>query len=241
MKTLARALRLRFKMDLRSKSLLITYYIVPLIFYLFMGGILTSVMPEMKHSLIPAMLVMGISMGSFLGLPVSLLRSFRSEVLKLYQVSAVPFALPLLSAALSAFLHLLLFSLVITLTAPFIFGAQSPEDPARFLLALLLFLAVSVLFGCVLGLAVKEEGRLNMIAQLLFLPSILLSGIMLPLDVLPAALQALAKCFPAYHGFRFMLGEGSSGRNLLILACFFAAGVLLTVFLLKVLKRSEKA
>ncbi len=29
-----------------SKSLLVTYYIVPLIFFLLMGGIFTSVMPE---------------------------------------------------------------------------------------------------------------------------------------------------------------------------------------------------
>ena len=33
---------LQWKLDLRSKSLLITCYIVPLIFFLLMGGIFTS-------------------------------------------------------------------------------------------------------------------------------------------------------------------------------------------------------
>ena len=38
---------LQWKLDIRSKSLLVTCYIVPLIFFLLMGGIFTSVMPDM--------------------------------------------------------------------------------------------------------------------------------------------------------------------------------------------------
>ena len=38
-------LLLQWKLDIRSKSLLITCYGVPLIFFLLMGGIFTSVMP----------------------------------------------------------------------------------------------------------------------------------------------------------------------------------------------------
>ena len=43
---------LQWKLDIRSKSMLVTCYIVPLIFFLFMGGIFTSVMPEMRSTLI---------------------------------------------------------------------------------------------------------------------------------------------------------------------------------------------
>ena len=39
---------LQCKLDIRSKSLLVTCYAVPLLFFLLMGGIFTSVMPEMK-------------------------------------------------------------------------------------------------------------------------------------------------------------------------------------------------
>ena len=46
------SLTLQWKLDIRSKSLLVTYYIVPLIFFLLMGGIFTSVMPEMGSTLI---------------------------------------------------------------------------------------------------------------------------------------------------------------------------------------------
>ena len=41
------SLVLQWKLDIRSKSLLVTFYIVPLIFFLIMGGIFTSVIPEM--------------------------------------------------------------------------------------------------------------------------------------------------------------------------------------------------
>ncbi|MFQ7256089.1 MAG: ABC transporter permease, partial [Streptococcus sp.] len=46
------SLTLQWKLDIRSKSLLVTYYIVPLIFFLLMGGIFTSVMPDMGSTLI---------------------------------------------------------------------------------------------------------------------------------------------------------------------------------------------
>ena len=37
------SLVLQWKLDIRSKSLLVTFYIVPLLFFLIMGGIFTSV------------------------------------------------------------------------------------------------------------------------------------------------------------------------------------------------------
>ena len=69
---------LQWKMDIRSKSLLVTCYIVPLIFFLLMGGIFTSVMPEMRSTLIQSMIVMNVSMGAFIGLPPSLTETYGS-------------------------------------------------------------------------------------------------------------------------------------------------------------------
>ena len=43
---------LQWKLDIRSRALLVTCYVVPLIFFLLMGGIFTSVMPQMKETLI---------------------------------------------------------------------------------------------------------------------------------------------------------------------------------------------
>ena len=57
---------LQWKLDIRSRSLLVTCYIVPLIFFLLMGGIFTSVMPDMRSTLSQSMVVMSVSMGRLL-------------------------------------------------------------------------------------------------------------------------------------------------------------------------------
>ena len=63
---------LQWKMDIRSKTLLITCYIVPLLFFVLMGGIFTAVMPDAGKTLIQSMTVFGVSMGALIGLPPSL-------------------------------------------------------------------------------------------------------------------------------------------------------------------------
>lgn len=79
---------LQWKLDIRSKALLVTCYAVPLLFFLLMGGIFTSVMPEMKETLIPSMTVMGVSMGAFIGLPPSLIETYGSEIKKVIRQTA---------------------------------------------------------------------------------------------------------------------------------------------------------
>ena len=85
------SLALQWKLDIRSKSLLVTYYIVPLIFFLLMGGIFTSVMPEMDSTLIQSMIVMSVSMGAFLGLPPSLIETYGSDIKKIYKANGCLF------------------------------------------------------------------------------------------------------------------------------------------------------
>ena len=66
------AMALQWKLDIRSKTLLITCYIVPLLFFAFMGSIFTSILPDAKNTLIQSMTVFGVTMGALIGLPPSL-------------------------------------------------------------------------------------------------------------------------------------------------------------------------
>ena len=81
---------LQWKLDIRSRSLLVTCYVVPLIFFLLMGGIFTSVMPGMRSTLIQSMIVMSVSMGAFIGLPPSLIETYGSDISKVYKANGVP-------------------------------------------------------------------------------------------------------------------------------------------------------
>ena len=64
MKGFCYAAALQFRLDIRSKALLITCYLVPLLFFGLMGGIFTSLDPNAKSTLLPSMTVMGVSMGA---------------------------------------------------------------------------------------------------------------------------------------------------------------------------------
>lgn len=77
MKTMLYGIRVQLKMDIRSKTLLVTCYVVPLLFFAIMGGIFTSLMPEAKHTLIQSMTVMGVSMGALIGVPPSMIEPYK--------------------------------------------------------------------------------------------------------------------------------------------------------------------
>ena len=81
---------LQWKLDIRSKTLLITCYLVPLLFFAVMGGIFSSIMPEAKETLIPSMTVFGVSMGALIGLPPSLVEIYGSDIKKVYRANGVP-------------------------------------------------------------------------------------------------------------------------------------------------------
>ena len=226
------SLTLQWKLDIRSKSLLVTYYIVPLIFFLLMGGIFTSVMPEMGSTLIQSMIVMSVSMGAFLGLPPSLIETYGSNIKKIYKANGVPIHLGLVTMVLSAFLHLMMTCMVILLLAPILFKANLPRQFPLFFLALAIYIFVSLSIGSMLGLTVKNQAKLTMIAQLVFLPSIMLSGIMFPITLLPDLLQTIGRLFPASWGYRLMLENGFSLENLWYLILVSCISVMTCILLL---------
>ena len=232
MKGFLYSLALQWKLDIRSKSLLVTYYIVPLIFFLLMGGIFTSVMPKMGSTLIQSMIVLSVSMGAFLGLPPSLIETYGSDIKKIYKANGVPIHLGLVTMVLSAFVHLMMTCMVILLLAPILFKANLPSQFLLFFLALAIYIFVSLSIGSILGLTVNNQAKLTMIAQLVFLPSIMLSGIMFPISLLPDFLQVIGHVFPACWGYRLMLENGFSIENLWYMIFIFCIAVMIGILLL---------
>ena len=224
---------LQWKLDIRSKSLLVTCYIVPLIFFLLMGGIFTSVMPKMRSTLIQSMIIMSVSMGAFIGLPPSLVETYGSDIKKVYKANGVPVYLGLVTMFLSAFIHLMISCAVIVLLAPVLFEAVLPAQLPIFFFALAIYIIVSLSIGSILGLIIKNQAKLTMIAQLVFLPSIMLSGIMFPIELLPDFLETIGLIFPASWGYRLMLDHGFCFENLWYLIFIFFAAVIVCGIVLK--------
>ena len=227
------SISLQWKLDIRSKSLIVTCYIVPLIFFALMGGIFTSITPEMKNNLIQSMVIMGISMGSFIGLPPSIIETYGSDIKKVYKANGISLYIGLVSMFISAFTHLMIMCLIIFLVAPIAFNAVLPTNIPLFFVSLAIYTSTSLSIGCILGLVVKTQSKLTMISQLIFLPSIMLSGIMFPSNLLPKALQLIGRIFPASWGYKLTLDNGFCFENLWYLLLVFFVAIILCSLLLK--------
>lgn len=224
---------LQWKLDIRSKTLLITCYIVPLLFFAVMGGIFTSVMPQAKDTLIQSMTVFGVTMGALIGLPPSLVEIYSTDIKKVYKANGVPLHLGLVLTNISAYIHLFIMSVVLYFAAPLAFNAEIPDNPERYFISLAVFIAVSLSIASIIGLAVKDQAKTSMVSIIVFLPSILLSGIMFPIDLLPKAFQTAGKIFPASWGYRMMADYIFQLKNLVPLTVLFVLAVFACIILLR--------
>jgi ABC-2 type transport system permease protein len=198
---------LQWKLDIRNKGVLLTYYVVPLVFFAFMGGIFSSINPASKDTLIQSMSVFGVTMGAILGAPIPLVELYGSEIKKAYQVGGIPIWVAAINNFISAFVHLFIMSLVIFFTAQLAFNAKIPTNLALYFLSLAVFIIVCLAVGTALGLLFKSTSELTMASQFIFLPSIMLAGIMFPVNMLPKVLATLGLIFPATWGFKLMTSK----------------------------------
>ena len=220
---------LQWKLDLRNKGIIITYYIVPLVFFAFMGGIFTSIDPMAHKTLIQSMTVFGVSMGAIIGSPNPLVETFSSDIKKAYRVGNIPLWTAVANNFISGFIHLFIMSIVIFFVAPIAFKATVPSNTILYFSSLVLFIATCLSVGTVLGLVVKSLSRLTMISQFVFLPSIMLSGIMFPSNMLPEFLQGLGKIFPSTGGFENMIKSNFDSLTMLPLIVIFMICLLISL------------
>ena len=224
---------LQWKLDIRSKTLLITCYIVPLLFFAVMGGIFTSVMPEARYTLIQSMTVFGVTMGALIGLPPSLVEIYSSDIKKVYLANGVPLYLGLVLTNISAYIHLFIMSIIIYIAAPLAFNAEIPENPVLYFASLAVFIAVSLGIASIIGLAVKDQAKTSMVSIIIFLPSIMPSGIMFPIELLPKAFEMVGKLFPAAWGFKTMADSTFRLENMLPLAVILILAICVCGILLR--------
>lgn len=235
MKAFLYGIALQFKMDIRSKTMLITCYAVPLIFFAFMSSIFTWIDPNAANTLIPSMSVFVITMSAFIGLPPSLAEIYGGNVKKVFKANGVPLYLGVITQFIASFIHIIIVCLIIFTVAPFAFNAKLPPNIPIYFCNLIALTLVSLSIGCVLGLIFKAQDKTTMAAMLLFLPSIMLSGIMFPSDLLPVFMTYIAYIFPATLGYRAMIDF-----RLWYVLTLIAIFIILCIIIALLLKRSIK-
>ncbi len=228
---------LQWKLDIRSKTLLITCYIVPLFFFAIMGGIFTSIMPEARYTLIQSMTTFGVTMGALIGLPPSLVEIYSSDIKKVYKANGVPIYLGLVLTNISAYIHLFIMSIILYIAAPLAFNAKIPEHPSMYFLSLAIFIAVSLSIASIIGLAVKDQAKTSMFSIIIFIPSTMLSGIMFPIELLPKSFETIGKLFPASWGYKQLTENIFTFESLLPLLLFFVSAIVVCNILLRRIDR----
>ncbi len=226
---------LQWKLDLRNKGILLTYYIVPLVFFAFMSGIFSSINPAAKQTLIQSMTIFGVTMGAILGASAPLVELYGSEIKKAYKMGGIPLWVATVNNLISAFIHLYIMSLIIFFLAPIFFQASVPAELGVYFVSLAIFILASLGVGTVLGLFVKSASRLTLVAQFVFLPSIMLAGIMFPSELLPKAFTAASVVFPATWGFKQMTSSNLDLQFLLpLFVMIFISGVVIAIRLKRI-------
>lgn len=227
---------LQWKLDIRNKGIILTYYVVPLVFFGFMGGIFTSINPDAKMTLIQSMTIFAVTMGAFLGSPIPLVELYNSDIKKAYKVGGIPLGIAIINNLISGFFHLFAVSLIIFFIAPIVFNASVPDNLLLYFIVLAVFIFTCLLIGTVLGLFVKSMARLTMVSQFLFLPSIMLSGIMFPTEMLPKIFEYVGKIFPATWAYINMCKDNFSELSIIPLILIVIAAAVVIGFKIKLLE-----
>jgi ABC-2 type transport system permease protein len=195
-----------FFTGIRCKSQLFMNYLFPLGFYLMVGSFMNSINPFLNDVMIPAMAVFAVLTATVLSLPNPLVEAREGGVLRSYRINGIPSAAILAIPALTTGLHLIPVTLIITLSAPYLFGAPLPAYPVNFALCLLAFYFACSGLSLLIGVISANTQVTVLWSQLIFLPSMLIGGLMVPSEMLPAGFQKMGQLFPATHAMQALRG-----------------------------------
>ena len=223
---------IQWLIDIRNKEALLFYYLVPLLFYAFVGSFFLSVMEEFADMMIISMSVFGISMGGLLGSGLPICTHYGSVLRKAYQVGNIPFWAYLVQNFISACIHLMIMVTMILISAPLIFKVSLNIPIAEFYFGMLIYAALCICISSLLGLIFQSSNKMTMGSQCIFFPSVLLSGMMMPTSMLNDTFQMISKVTPASWVLNWL--QGDSMFLWVLLVAIVVIGVLIMLRLNKV-------
>jgi ABC-2 type transport system permease protein len=188
-----------FRTGIRDKQLLLMIYLLPLGFYLMMGFVMVGINPTFLESLVPAMVVFAILSAIFLGLPDPLVKAREDGIFRSYKINGVPSSSILAIPAITTMLHLVVVTIIITVSAPLLFDAPLPVDWLNYALTFLAMAFASAGISVVIGVISSSTRMTVLWSQLFYIPSMLLGGLMLPTSMLPEVAGRLSRILPATH------------------------------------------
>jgi len=192
-------LSFEFRTGIRNKNLLMLFYLFPLGFYLMMAVIMVGINPLFLEVLIPAMVIFAILAATMLGLPEGLVNGRETGIFRSYKINGVPAISIMAIPALTTALHLTIVAAIITITAPLLFDAPTPENWLNYVLVFIVTVIACSGLGVLIGVISANSRAAILWSQLIFIPSMLLGGLMIPYSLLPEAAQRVSLLMPSTH------------------------------------------
>ncbi len=159
-----------FKNGLREKSLLLLNYLFPLGLFIMMGFLLTSVNPDFKTTIIPAMIIISTMSVTLLGMPNPIVADRLAGVYRSFKINGIPAAHILAVPPLGNLVHVIIVSVVITILGYPLFDASLPINwPAFVFIVLVQFFAMAGL-GMLIGV-ISPKREYSCPFQPAFLPA----------------------------------------------------------------------
>ncbi|HXR21253.1 MAG TPA: ABC transporter permease [Acidimicrobiales bacterium] len=189
-------------------------------------------------SYVPGIMALGIIAAAFINLVVSITAQRESGVLKRRRATPVPATALITGRALTAVVTAIGSTVVLLAIGWTAFGAHVPARTAP---ALALTVVVGAVSFCCLGYAVAsvvhDQDAAQPVTQAIVLPLYFISGVFIAISTLPGWLVDVADVFPVRHLAAALLtaynphthGAGFAGTDLLIVAAWGAAGLLIAV------------
>jgi len=187
---------------------------------------------------VPGLVALGVIQASFMNLVVSVTAQRESGVLKRRRSTPVPAWVLIASRALICVGAAVVNAVVLIVIGALFYGARVP---GRTIPAVVVTIAIGAIAFCALGYAlvtaIDSADSAQPVLQLVLLPLYFISGVFVPSTNIPHWLTDVADVFPVRHLQQALLkafnpyttGTGFAWRDLLIIAIWGAAGLVIAV------------
>lgn len=205
MKSLMFQFKFEFIKAFRDKTLLTLTYLMPLGFYLMMGFFMVEVNPFFLEILIPSMVIFTILTSTLMGIPSVVVDNRNSGVLKSYKIYGISKYQYIFINSITSLIHVLINSLIIVVSANYLFNAPMPNNYGLFTLLTIIGVFTFTGISTFIGVISKNNKTTILFAQAIYLPSMILSGVMVPSEMIPESVGKISNIIPTTHlmrGFR---------------------------------------
>ena len=192
-----------FKLNLRDPLMVFWSLAFPTLWLVLMAAVIPERIPGFTYEglnnasfFIPAAISLVILCASFIGVPLTLTTYRETAVLRRLRVTPVKTSTLTLGFSISQFAFVVVGILILLIVGKLFFNIQVLGSWAVFIgvtfFGMITFLAI----GSAIGSIARSFRAANIIIWTIFTPMLLLSELFMPISILPAWLQPIAKALP---------------------------------------------